>query len=274
MYYKKSIDKPNISKEHQAYLDKVKKRKRAILITQVSILIVSILLWELAAQFKWIDTFFTSYPSQIVKLFIKYVKNGTIFHHVGISLMETIVGFVAGTVLGILIAVLLWWSEFIAKVLDPYMVVLNSLPKTALAPIIILWVGAGYSGIIVTAISVSIVITILNVYNSFVEVDEDKIKMLKTFGATKLQILTKVVFPASVPAMVSTLKVNIGMSWVGVIVGEYIVSRAGLGYLLVYGGQVFQLDLVMMSVIILAVLTTFMYKIIAILESKILKWRQ
>ncbi len=274
MYKGKLINNGNISKEQQGYLAKVRMRKRAIFITQVSILIISVLLWEIAAQLKWIDTFFTSYPSKIVTLFIKYIKNGMIFEHIGISLMETIVGFVAGTVLGILIAVLLWWSEFIAKVLDPYMVVLNSLPKTALAPIIILWVGAGYSGIIVTAISVSIVITILNVYGSFIEVNEDKIKMLKTFGATKFQILRKVVFPASVPAMVSTLKVNIGMSWVGVIVGEYIVSRAGLGYLLVYGGQVFQLDLVMMSIIILAILTTFMYKIIAIVENKFMKWRQ
>ncbi|WIV11567.1 ABC transporter permease [Proteiniborus sp. MB09-C3] len=274
MYNNNSIDNNNISKEQQEYLKRVKNRKRTILVTQVSILLIAVLLWEIAAQFKWIDTFFTSYPSKIVALFIKYVKNGMIFEHIGISLMETIAGFIAGTVLGILVAVLLWWSEFIAKVLDPYMVVLNSLPKTALAPIIILWVGAGYSGIIVTAISISIVITILNVYSSFIEVDEDKIKMLKTFGATKFQILKKVIFPASVPAMVSTLKVNIGMSWVGVIVGEYIVSRAGLGYLLVYGGQVFQLDLVMMSVIILAILTTFMYKIIAILENKIMKWRQ
>lgn len=260
MYKNKLMDNSNISKEHLEYLRKVKMRRKAILITQVSLLIISVLLWEIAAQFKWIDTFFTSSPSKIITLFIKYVRNGLIFEHIGISLMETIIGFAAGTILGILVAILLWWSEFMAKVLDPYIVVLNSLPKTALAPIIILWVGAGYSGIIVTAISISIVITIMNVYSSFIEVDEDKIKMLKTFGATKIQILKKVVFPASVPAMVSTLKVNIGMSWVGVIVGEFMVSRAGLGYLLVYGGQVFQLDLVMMSIIILAVLTTFMYR--------------
>lgn len=273
MYKKILTENNNISKEQKEYLIRVKKRKKAILITQVSILVLSIVLWELAAQFKWIDTFLTSNPSKIVKLFIKYVKNGSIYHHIGISLMETIIGFIAGTILGIIVAVLLWWSEFLAKVLDPYMVVLNSLPKTALAPIIILWAGAGYSGIIVTAISISIVITILNIYGSFIEVDEDKIKMLKTFGATKTQILKKVVFPASVPSMISTLKVNIGMSWVGVIVGEFIVSRAGLGYLLVYGGQVFQLDLVMMSVIILAILTTFMYKVISIIENKFMKWK-
>ena len=170
----------------------------------------------------------------------------------GVSVFETIVGFTAGTLLGILIAIGLWWSDFWAKVLDPYLVVLNSLPKTALAPIVIIWVGAGYSGIIVTAITVSIVITIMNMFFSFVSVDEDKIKLLQTFGATKFQILKKVVLPYSIPTMISTLKVNIGLSWVGVIVGEFLVSKAGIGYLIVYGGQVFKLDLVMMSVFILA----------------------
>ena len=146
-----------VSKEHEEFIRKVKNRKRAVLITQIAILIFGIGLWELAARLKWIDTFLTSHPSGVVNLFITYVKDGSLFRHVGISLMEVIVGFFFGTLLGILIAILLWWSDFISKVIDPYLVVLNSLPKTALAPIIILWVGAGYSGIIVTAIAVSIV---------------------------------------------------------------------------------------------------------------------
>ena len=164
--------------------------------------------------------------------------------------------------------------RFWARVFDPYLVVLNSLPKTALAPIIIIWIGAGYSGIIVTAITVSIVVTIMNVYSSFISLDKDKIKLLETFGATKFQILKKVVLPHSIPSMISTLKVNIGLSWVGVIVGEFLVSKAGIGYLIVYGGQVFKLDLVMMSVFILAVISALMYKIISIIEDKFLKWNE
>lgn len=160
------------------------------------------------------------------------------------------------------------------ELLDPYLVVLNSLPKTALAPIIILWVGAGYSGIIVTAITVSIIITIMNVYNGFISVDADKIKLLQTFGATKSQILKKVVLPSSIPTIISTLKVNIGLSWVGVIVGEFLVSKAGIGYLIVYGGQVFKLDLVMMSVFILAIISALMYQLIAFFENKFTKWQQ
>src|SRR5699024_2714839 len=155
-----------------------------------------------------------------------------------------------------------------------YLVVLNSLPKTALAPIIIIWVGAGYSGIIVTAITVSIVVTIMNVYSGFRNVDEDKIKLLETFGATKFQVLKKVVLPSSFPTIISTLKVNIGLSWVGVIVGEFLVSKAGIGYLIVYGGQVFKLDLVMMSVFILAIISAVMYQLIAFVEKKLTKWQQ
>ena len=186
--------------------------------------------------------------------------------------METIVGFAAGTILGLIIAIGLWWSEYWARVIDPYIVVLNSLPKTALAPIIIIWVGAGYSGIIVTAISVSIVVTIMNMYNSFISTDPNKIKLLKTFGASKPQILKKLVLPASIPNLIGTLKISIGLSWVGVIIGEFLVSKAGIGYLIVYGSQVFKLDIVMMGVVILAIICALMYKIIASIEKHFIKW--
>ncbi|MBS4537688.1 ABC transporter permease [Clostridium sp. D2Q-11] len=264
----------NLSKEHERYIKSIKRRKQYIRFSQVSILVLFFGIWELLAQFEFIDAFLTSYPSAMFKLFFRLVRDGSLFNHIGISLMENVIGFVAGTILGILIAILLWWSEFISKVLDPYLVVLNSLPKTALAPIIILWVGAGYSGIIVTAISVSIVVTIMNVYNGFKEVDPEKVKMLKTFGATKFQTLRKVILPSSVPAMISSLKINIGLSWVGVIVGEFLVSKAGIGYLIVYGGQVFKLDLVMMSVMVLAILAAVMYQGVALIEKKYMKWRQ
>ena len=264
----------SISNEHSKYLKKIKRRKQAIFIGQISILILGLGLWEIAAKLHLIDSFLTSYPSQVWKLFLEYSKSGNLYYHVAISLFETIIGFLAGTLLGIIIAIGLWWSDFWAKVLDPYLVMLNSLPKTALAPIIIIWVGAGYSGIIVTAITVSIVITIMNMYASFSSVDEDKIRLIKTFGGTKFQVFKKLVLPYSIPAMISTLKVNIGLSWVGVIVGEFLVSKAGLGYLIVYGGQVFKLDLVMMSVFILAIISALMYKVIAILEDKFMKWQE
>lgn len=268
MYDKKT------SQSHEEFLRKVKRRNRTILFTQIGILIISLALWEIAAQLKLIDTFLTSNPSSIWKLFLQYIVEGNLFHHIGISVMETIVGFVAGTLLGLIAATGLWWSSFWAKVFDPYLVILNSLPKTALAPIIIIWVGAGYSGIIVTAISVSIIVTIMNMYASFISVDEDKIRLLKTFGASKTQIFNKVVFPSSLPALMSTLKINIGLSWIGVIVGEFLVSRAGIGYLIMYGGQVFKLDIVMMSVAILIFISALMYKLVSMIEDKFLKWTE
>lgn len=266
------MSKKTLSIEHENYLVDLERKKKNILLTQVSILFLGLVLWEVAAHYKWIDVFLTSSPSQVWKLFITYLQRGNLFHHVGISVFETIVGFLGGTLLGMLVAIGLWWSDFWAKVMDPYLVMLNSLPKTALAPIIIIWVGAGYTGIIVTAISVSIIVTIMNMYISFSSVDEDQIRLLNTFGATKLQILQKIVIPSSIPSLISTLKINIGLSWVGVIVGEFLVSKAGIGYLIVYGGQVFKLDIVMMSVIILSLISALMYKAVSILENKFTKW--
>lgn len=264
----------NFSKEHEIYLRRIQKRRKIIFASQISILIVAVILWELASRLGWIDAFLTSSPLEIFNLFKDYFINNNLTHHIGVSLGETIAGFILGTLSGIIIAVVLWWSDFLRRVMDPYLVILNSLPKTALAPIFIILFGAGYKGIIATAISISIVVTIMNMLSSYLSVEEDKIKLLKTFGATKWQILQKVIIPASIPDLVSTLKVNIGLSWVGVIVGEFLVSKAGLGYLIVYGMQVFRMDLVMMNVVVLSMISVFMYKIIALVENKITKYNK
>lgn len=262
------------SNKHLEYLLFVKRYNRKVLFWQVGALIGFLLLWEIAATLRWIDPFFTSKPTSIATLIVRLAADGSLFKHTLISVTETLIALGLGTVLGTIIAIVLWWSDFAAKVLDPYLVVLNALPKIALGPIIIVWAGAGMSGIIVTALAISLVVTILATYNGFKEVDAEKIKMLTTFGASKLQILQKVVFPASIPTMINTFKINIGMAWVGVIVGEFLVSKAGLGYLIVYGGQVFRLDIVMAGVIILAVATALMYQLISWLENKFLKWKQ
>ena len=175
-----------------------------------------------------------------------------------------------GTFLGIIIAIILWWSDFLSKVAEPFLVVLNSLPKVALGPIIIIWVGAGTSAIIVMAIAISLIVTILENLNGFLKTDKEIIKMANTFNASKFQILTKIVIPANLSTFINSLKVNIGLSLVGVISGEFLVSKAGLGYLIVYGGQVFKLDLVMTSVIILGVVAGIMYGSVLLLEKFIL----
>ncbi|MGI6706453.1 MAG: ABC transporter permease [Clostridia bacterium] len=263
-----------ITPDHALYLKKVHHKKNAIRITRLVILVLFIILWEIAASRGWIDSFITSSPSRITRTLQNLWNEGSLFSHIGITLVETVIGFTLGTFLGTFIAALLWWSEFAAKVADPYLVVLNSLPKVALGPILIVWFGAGAFAIIMMALFISLVVTIMSVLSGFLSVNEEKIKLLKTFGASKLQILEKVVLPASVPTIIAALKINVGMSWVGVIVGEFLVSKSGLGYLIVYGGQVFQLDLVMASVIILSIAAALMYQGVSWLERKYLKWKQ
>ncbi|MBC2724670.1 MAG: ABC transporter permease, partial [Desulfosporosinus sp.] len=202
---------------------------------------------------------------------VNLYQDGMLFHHIGITCLEAFVGFVLGTLVGTLIAIMLWWSEFLCKVLEPYLVVLNSLPKIALGPIFIVWIGAGPAAIIVMTLAISLIVTVLEVLNGFLTTDQEKIKLVQTFGGTKFQVLTKVLLPASYPTIINALKINVGLSWVGVIVGEFLVSKAGLGYLIVYGGQVFKLDLVMTSVIILGVAATVMYQGVVYLEKVLVK---
>lgn len=268
-----SIKELEISKERLEYLRSRKIRKTSIFITQVLILIAFFVSWEVCARLKIIDSFITSQPSRIVNSIINLYNEGQLFHHIGITCWETIVGFVLGTIMGTIIAVILWWSEFLSKVLEPYLVVLNSLPKIALGPIFIVWFGAGTTSIIVIALAISLIVTILEVLNGFIATDEEQIKLVKTFGANRLQIFIKVVFPANLDVIINSLKINVGLSWVGVIVGEFLVSKSGLGYLIVYGGQVFQLDLVMSSVIILSIAAGLMYKAVVILQKIIIKSR-
>lgn len=266
-------DKP-VSDEHKKFLKNVRNRRIAVNVTRLVLLVVFFIFWEIAGTQKWIDPFLVSQPSRMVKTLITLYKEGTLFKHIWVTCMETIVGFVSGTLVGTFIAILLWWSDFLCKVLDPYLVVLNSLPKTALIPVLIFWIGNGQPAIIVIALLVSVVVTIMSVLLGFQEVDEDKIKLLKTFGASRLQILKKVILPASVPNIISALKINVGLSWVGVIVGEFLVAREGLGFLIVYGGQVAQLDMVMTSIIILAVAAYLMYIAVSLIEKYCMKWRQ
>ena len=254
-----------MSEERKTYLKKQKREKITIFITQVAIIVIFLALWEILANIGVIDSFIMSQPSRILKTFMNLSQNG-LLEHVGITCLETIIGFLLGTISGTIIAILLWWSKFLSRVAEPFLVVLNSLPKMALGPVIIISVGAGMPAIIVMALAISLIVTILEILNGFLNTDKELIKMAETFHANRLQILTKIIIPANVSTFFNSLKVNIGLSLVGVISGEFLVSKAGLGYLIVYGGQVFQLDLVMASVIILAIVAALMYETVVIIE--------
>lgn len=251
---------------NKPYLLKKRIENIKILIIQIILVISFFIAWELFAKYNLIDSFLFSQPSKIFITFNTYLKGGELFYHIRVSVIETLLGLIIGTSIGIIIAIVLWWFKKLSKILMPFLIIFNSLPKTALAPIIIIWVGTGISGIVVVAISISIVMTILTAYNDFIQVEEEKIKMMRSFNASKWQILIKLILPANFVNIVTIIKINIGLAWVGVIVGEFLVSKAGLGYLIVYGTGVFKLDLVMMGILVLAIIAFLMYEIVNVFE--------
>lgn len=259
-----------ISQERTVWLQARRRRQRLIRVAQILLLAGFFLLWELAAQMQWIDSFLVSCPSRIWQTLLSLWSSGELLLHLGTSCLETVVGFVLGTILGAAVAVALWLSPALFRILDPYLVVLNALPKTALGPVFIVWIGAGPSSIIAMTLAISLVVTILEVHNGFLATDQGKLRLLQAMGASRQQLLIKLVLPSNFATLINALKVNVGLSWVGVIMGEFLVSRAGLGYLIVYGSQVFKMDLVMATVLLLALAAAGMYHGILLLE-KVLK---
>lgn len=255
----------------QQYKAKTKKTTRQVRLSQISILLLFFASWELTTALRWIDPLLFSSPSRVWALFITRLQDGSLFIHTSVTLFETILGFLLGTGIGILIAALLWWSPFISRVLDPYLVILNSMPKVALGPMLIVGLGPGFTSIIAMGALISVVITTMVVYNAFKGVDDNYLKVIRSFGATKFQSFFSVIFPACYPTMISTLKVNVGLAWVGVIVGEFLVSKQGLGYMIIYGFQVFNFTLVMLSLVIIAVLATCMYQGVEFIERKLIR---
>lgn len=258
-----------ISEEHLNYLKKERGRTIFIVMMQIFLLVQFFLVWELLAKYEIIDSFIFSSPSKMWESFLSLSRSGDLWRHVSATLLETVIGFISATVIGLVIAVILWSIEPLRRILEPYIVVLNALPKIALGPIIIIWVGAGKGAIIVMAILISVIITIINILNGFLSVDKDKILLMRTLSASRAQILFKLVLPSNLSNIIAALKVNVGMAWVGTIMGEYLVSREGLGYLIVYGGQVFNLSLVMCSTVILTLLAALMYFCVLILEKAV-----
>lgn len=267
------MNKHNYSKAHRKYLAKTRLKTYTIAIFQVLILVVLFVGWEIGSRTGAIDVFFFSSPSRIWNTLKVLYSSGELFTHAWVTLKETLIAFGVATSLGILLAIILWWSEYLRKILEPYIVTLNSLPKIALGPIIIIWMGVGSKSIITMAVLIVVIVTTLNVMNAFLNTDKNLIATLKSFGANNFQIFLKVILPASVPDIISTLKVNVGLSWIGSIMGEYLACKAGIGYLLIYGGQVFNLDLVMTSVIVLCVMAAGMYFLVALLEKFIRRSR-
>lgn len=261
----------NLSPAQQTFLRKKRKEKWLIHFSQIAIFLLFLLLWETAAEKEWIDSFIFSSPSLIIKNFFTMWKYQNLSAHILITLAETLISFVLVILLSTCTAVLLWASPSLSKVLEPYLVLLNSLPKSALAPLLIVWLGANQKTIIIAGISVAVFGSVITLYTGFLETDKEIQKLILTFGGGKYDILTKIILPSSVPLFLSTMKVNIGLCLVGVIIGEFIGAREGLGYLIIYGSQTFKLTWVIMSIMILCVIAILLYGILNRIEHRYLR---
>lgn len=264
---KKETLQKSFSKEHNLWIKKQKQEKVLILITQISLFVLIVALWEILTSAKILDPFFFSSPSRVIKSLVELFNTGQMFNHIGTTLLETVLGFSISTILGTLIAIGLWWNEKVRRVFEPYIVIFNALPKIALGPLIIIWFGTGLQSILVMCVLICIVITTLSMLNSFLSCDVDKILLMKAMKASKTQIFFLLIFPNSFGELMSVLKINVGLSWVGTIMGEYLSSRAGLGFLIQYGGQIFNINLVMASTVLLCILAGGMYFAVSKLEN-------
>lgn len=253
----------------QEFIEKEKLHRRNVRVWRTMLLVLLLSLWELCARLGMINDFIFSSPSRVTICFLNMVVDKSIFMHIGVTVMETLISFALVTVSGLLIAVLLWSSRGVSEVLEPYLVMLNSLPKSALAPILIVWLGNNIKTIIVASISVAVFGCIMTLHTGFSQVDPDMIKLIYSLGGKKKDVLFKVLLPGSVPLIISNTKVNIGLCLVGVIIGEFLAANKGLGYLIIYGSQVFKMDLVVMSIVILCIVSAILYQGIALLEKKI-----
>lgn len=267
------IDHMDTQSLYKQYKRIQKRESLHVFITQILILVLFLGSWEISGRLKWLDVLLFSFPSKIVLLLYNKLIDGTLLPHIGVTVAETVTGFILGTLCGVAISTVIWWSPFLARVLDPYFVVLNSLPKVALGPLFVVALGSGMLSIIATILSITVIITTLVIFTAFKEVDPNYIKVVRVFGATRKQSFMKVILPAAFPTMISTLKVNVGLAWVGVIVGEFLVAKEGLGYLIIYGFQVFNFTLVIGSLFIIAIVATMMYQIVAAVESMVMRKR-
>ena len=245
---------PEISRQQKQYLARQKKEKHIILAARTLLFVLFMGLWEISSDLGWIDSFIFSSPSLIAETFLSMCRDQSLFAHIAVTLAETLVSFFFVVILGVGTAVLLWCSRRIARILEPCLVVLNSLPKSALAPLLIVWLGANERTIVVAGMSVAIFGSVINLYSGFCQADPEKLKL-----------------PSSVPLILSVMKVNIGLCLVGVIIGEFIGARKGLGYLIIYGSQTFRLTWVLMSIVILCIIAMLLYFALYLIEKQVRK---
>lgn len=255
-----------MSDKQKIFLKKYRHKQILIKFIQIFILVFLLGVWEILARLELIDTFITSYPSKVFMTIINLFKEGNLVNHIMVTLGETLVAFLITGIVSILVSILLYRSETLSKIIDPYLTILNSLPKVALGPILIIWIGANKKSIVVMAILISVIVSIQSISIGLKNTNKSRIKILKTFGASEWEILKYAVIPSNYKVIVNTCKINIGLCLIGIVMGEFLTSKAGIGYLILYGSQVFNLDLVMSGIVILLVMSVLLYSVISSIE--------
>jgi NitT/TauT family transport system permease protein len=237
-----------------------------IVIVQIGILAGAIALWEAAADYRWIDGFFWSKPSAILATLMIFFTAGDAWTDIGFTFRATIFGFLLGTSAGSLLGLSFWWSRNYAAIAQPYLICFDSLPKLALAPLVILIFGLGLASKVAIATALTIVVSALTTYAGVKTLDPDQERLFYSLGASRMQVFRKLVVPFCLPWIISVLRVNIGLALTGAIVGEFIASQHGLGRQILYAGETYDIALVWVAVGVLSVLAVAMYAAVSWLE--------
>ncbi|HKA47537.1 MAG TPA: ABC transporter permease [Methyloceanibacter sp.] len=243
----------------------------ALISAQIGILIGALSLWEIGARAGWIDAFFWSQPSAIARTMTIFFTTGDAWTDISFTFRSTIFGFLIGTTAGSLLGLSFWWSRNYAAIVQPYVICLESIPKLALAPLIILVFGIGLLSKVAVATALTLVVSTLTAYAGVKALDPDGEKLFYSLGASRLQVFRKLVVPFCLPWIISVLRVNIGLALTGAIVGEFIASQHGLGRAILYAGQTYDIALVWVAVLVLSTLAMVMYATVSWVESMLRK---
>lgn len=267
----KKTKKPQPSAAQLSYLQLRLRHKHRIITARILILVAFLVFWEVSSCLGWIDSFIFSSPSSLLMTAGDLLMNQGLLYHILLTLGETLASFFISTALGILLAMILWWCPSLYEATEPYWVALNSLPKSALAPILIVWFGNTIRTTIITSIMLTIIVTVLTVLSGFQESEDEKARLIYALGGNKKQVMTKVLLPSNIPVIMNVLRVNIGLSLIGVIIGEFLSAKAGLGYLIIYGSQIFKMDWVLLSIVLLCLIAAGLYQLLGVIGKKISK---
>ena len=255
-----------MSLEQKNYVRKYKRKKVIVFSIQVLLVLIFLGLWEYLSDRKIINAFIFSAPSKIVKVIMELYVKDNLFQHIWVTLKEVLISFGLGFVLSMILAIIFYSFDMVYKIFDPFITMLNSLPKVAIGPLILIWCGANIKSVIIMALLINLIVSVITIYTGFRKVSSNHLLLFKSFGASKVKTLWYLVIPSSINSIISSLKLNISMSFIGVIMGEFLVSKEGVGYLIIYGTQVFNLDLVLAGVLILVALSYVLYKPISLIE--------